>query len=312
MSKTAFVFSGQGSQYVGMGTELADLNVNAKRVFECCSDILGYDMLKKIRTSSKDELKPTVISQPAIMAVSLAAAAVIESRNISADAVAGHSLGEYAALVVSGVLTMEQGFEVIKLRAEAMQRCAQTERGAMCAVMGIKTDRLKDILNDIDGYAEPVNYNCPGQIVIAGEENALKDAMEKLSATAKRCVRLNVNAAFHSKMMNKAAEEFQNGLKTFDFKDPQIDFYSNVTADKIEKGAKIKELMVKHLISPVQFCDEIKNMANNGINAFVELGPKKVLSKFIKKSVDEAKTFNVEDEATLNNAVQILSAFALQ
>lgn len=305
--KIAFLFSGQGSQYVNMGKEIASLSESSKKVFDCASEISGFDILKTIENSTEEELAKTEISQPSIMAVSLGAYSLLKENNIIESGVAGHSLGEYASLVASSVLTMEEGFSVINKRAGAMAKCAKKNKGSMCAILGLEDDKVKEICDKVDGYVTPVNYNCKGQVVIAGEESSVKEAVDKLEKLARKCTYLKVSSAFHSNLMSDAADEFEKSIESVEFRDPKIDFYSNVNGKKIETGDEIKKLMVNHLKSPVLFTKELLNMSDDNYNIFIELGPKKTLASFVKRTLKDALSLNVEDEKSFKKTLEILN-----
>lgn len=300
MSKTVFLFSGQGSQYVGMARELCGISNNAARVFECAGDILGYDLKKLCFDGPAEELNKTVHSQPAIMATSLCAFEAVRERGLDFCAVAGHSLGEYAAMVASKMIGIEDGFKLIKARAEAMQNAAEQNSGAMCAVIGPSSDEVEDVLNSVDGYVAAVNYNSPVQTVIAGETAAVDRAIEIFSQNKSRCIKLNVASAFHSRLMSSAAEEFLPAAKAIEFKTPAVDFYSNVLGGKLEDFSNMPEMLAKHIVSPVRFTSELAAMKNNGIDAYIELGPGKVLTGLVRKTLDGVTYGNVENEKSLN------------
>lgn len=300
MSKTAFLFSGQGSQYPGMGQELAKLIPEANQVFTCAGDILGYDLLALCSTGSKEQLADTKVSQPAIFATSLAAFAAATSKGLTFDGVAGHSLGEYAAMVASGMLSMEDGFRAIKARAEAMQACAEQQDGGMSAVLGLDAAVIETICSKIEGYVVPVNYNSPLQTVIAGEKQALSKAAAALSeAGAKRILPLAVNAAFHSKLMQPAADRFQAEIASIAFHAPTVEFYSNLTGGQLTNFDDMPYYLGKHIVSPVRFVDELNLMKQNGYHRFVELGPNKVLTGLVKKTLRDVEAVQIENEATL-------------
>lgn len=300
MSKTVFLFSGQGSQYVGMAKELCGISKNAACVFECAGDILGYDLKKLCFDGPAEELNKTVHSQPAIMATSLCAFEAVRERGLDFCAVAGHSLGEYAAMVASEMIGIEDGFKLIKARAESMQNAAEQNSGAMCAVIGPSSDEVEEVLNSVDGYVAAVNYNSPVQTVIAGETAAVDRAIEIFSQNKSRCIKLNVASAFHSRLMSGAAEEFLPAAKAIEFKTPTVDFYSNVLGGKLEDFSNMPEMLAKHIVSPVKFTSELAAMKNNGIDAYIELGPGKVLTGLVRKTLDGVTYGNVENEKSLN------------
>ncbi len=301
MSKNVFLFSGQGSQYSGMGQELAAITPASAAIYECAADILGFDLKGLCFHGEETQLAQTIVSQPAIYATSLVAWEAAKSKGISCSAVAGHSLGEYAAMVASGMLSVEDGFRAIKARSEAMQACAQRSEGGMVAILGMDAETIKKICGQIQGYVVPVNYNSPAQTVIAGEKSSLEQAVAALtSAGAKRAVPLAVSAAFHSKMMQPAAEQFAAEIQSISFKKPTVAFYSNVTGGILTDFEDMPAYLAKHIISPVQFVSELQLMQENGYQNFIELGPNKVLTGLVKKTLKDVTAVNIENEKTLN------------
>lgn len=302
MKKTAVLFSGQGSQYTGMGVELVEAFPKLSTIYQCASDIVGFDVFEKCKSATAEELAQTQIAQPCIMATSLVAYGAVQQIGINADAVGGHSLGEYSAMVSSGIVTMEQGFEIIKHRAIAMSEHTKGQDGAMCAVMGCETDELEQLCNEIDGYVVPVNYNSPSQTVIAGESVAIQTAIEKLEAMGKKAVKLAVSSAFHSKLMQPSADYFYSQIKDISFNAPKIDYYSNVTGEKLDLSAynnSMAEYLIAHLVSPVQFVKELNNMQAVGIERFIECGPNKVVSGLVKRTLKGCDIYNVENNKTI-------------
>ena len=232
--KNVILFSGQGSQCEGMGVSLAESFPAAKYVFDTASGILGFDLLEKCRSASAEELAQTVISQPAIMAVSLSAALSLRDKGIAAEAVAGHSLGEYAAMVYSGIVTIEDGFRLIKARSEAMQKASESSDGAMYAVIGKSPEEVEAACEKANGYVIPVNYNSAVQIVIAGETAAAQSAADALAEAGARVVKLNVSSAFHSKLMQSAADEFLPFAETIEYRATQVMMLSNISGRAID------------------------------------------------------------------------------
>lgn len=304
MSKNVFMFSGQGSQYVGMAKDLYDNFEGSKKIFSIAEDVLGYDLAGIVFEGPDTELNKTAVSQPAIMAASLCALEAVKAKGIECGAVAGHSLGEYAAMVCSGMLSVEDGFKVINARAEAMQKAAESSDGAMCAIIGLSASEVEEVCGLIDGYVVPVNYNSSVQTVIAGDTDAVEKAIEVFTEKKARAVKLNVAAAFHSRLMQPAADEFQEAIKIIEFNAPTVDFYSNVLGDKLTDFSNMPELLAKHIVSPVKFTSELEKMKNAGFDTFIELGPNKVLTGLVRKTLTEVEFANVENMKTLEKAVE--------
>lgn len=304
--KTAFLFSGQGSQYPGMGAELAAEFGAAKEILECGSDVLGCDLLKKLTESSAEELSQTRLSQPAIFTTSLLALCAARENGVENAAVAGHSLGEYAAMYASGMLSMEDAFKAIKLRAEAMAKAAENSKGAMVAILRSDNATIEEVCASVSGFVTPANYNSPEQTVIAGEVEAIDEAMAKFTEQGKRCVKLAVSAAFHTKLMQSAADEFKAAISSFTFAKPNCDFYANLYGKRLEDFSDMPSYLAAHICSPVKFVDELNAMNETGIEAYVELGPGKVLSGLVKKTLKPAVNTNIEDNETLEKALAAL------
>ena len=304
---TVFLFSGQGSQHPGMGAELCSLSPKAKEVFDTASAVLGFDLLALCESGSAEELSKTEVSQPAIMATSLAAYTLLTEKGVAPDAVAGHSLGEYAAMVAAGMLDMKAGFQLIKARAEAMGRCAENQDGAMAAIIGSDEETVARLCKETEGYVVPVNYNSPAQTVVAGERAAVAAVSEAFAAMGKRAVPLAVSAAFHSALMQPAADAFLAAAKTFTFAPPTLDFYSNLSGEKLTDFSDIPGRLASHIVTPVRFTSELAAMRDAGADVFLECGPGKVLTGLVKKTLKGVTALNVENAKTLEKALAELN-----
>lgn len=302
---TAFLFSGQGSQYPGMGKELLDANPEFSFIYDKASEILGFDLKKITFEGTEEELARTCNSQPAIMAMSLLCFETAKKNGIVFDAAAGHSLGEYAAMTATGMLSLEDGFRVIKARAAAMDKAGRETEGAMYAIMKMTPEEIEAICSEVSGYVVPVNYNSPAQTVIAGEKEACENAAKVFAEKGARAVPLKVSAAFHSKLMEGAAKEFYEAVKDIKFNAPSVPFYSNVTGAQLTDFSDMPSLLAKHMVSPVRFTSELAAMSSSGIDKFIELGPNKVLTGLVKKTLKGAAAANIENIKTLEAALAI-------
>lgn len=306
MTKLAFIFPGQGSQSVGMGKDLYENIAEAKNVFDEADKILGKNISKICFEGPEEDLKITVNTQPAILTTSIAALEALKSKlKIKPDFVAGHSLGEYGALYEAGVLTLENAIKLISKRAELM---GQSKGGAMAAVLGLEDEKVKQALTEVDGYVDVANYNCPGQVVITGEEDAIAKASGILSAVgAKRVMPLAVSGAFHSEKMKGASEEFAKYLNEFSLNNATISVITNVDAEITTDASDFQSKMPQQIYSSVYWTQTIQKMIENGVDTFIEIGPGKVLAGLNKKINPEVKTYNVFDAASLNACVEELN-----
>jgi [acyl-carrier-protein] S-malonyltransferase len=307
MSKILFMFSGQGSQYSGMGKELCEQFVEAKEIYELASDTFGMDIKKISFEGTPEELSQTIISQPVIYTLSMAAYSVLSANGVAPQGVAGFSLGECSALTAAGVMDIETGFKVICARATAMENAASSAKGAMFAIIGCDTSQIEEACGSVGGYVLPVNYNCTGQIVIAGDEEYAVKASDILKEAGAKVVRLAVNSAFHSRLMEGAAADFSSKLTEFSFSPAKIPVYSNITGS-LYNIDNIPAYLAKQMISPVRFSDELISASNDGYDLFVELGPSKTLCGFVRKTLKGAKFANVEDVKSLNSLLAILNS----
>ncbi len=302
---TISLFSGQGSQYTGMGLDLAANDSCLLSVYEAASSVLGFDLRKIIEESDAETLSRTIYAQPAIMATSLVCLEAAKKRGFTFDGVAGHSLGEYAAMVASGMLSLEDGFRVIKARAAAMDKVAQTAGGAMCAILKLSAADVERICEETAGYVVPANYNSTIQTVIAGEKAAVDAAAQAAAAIKGRAVPLAVASAFHTKLMQPAADEFYEAVKDVKFHAPKVKFFSNVLGTELRDFSDMPSLLAKHIVSPVRFTAELSEMQAQGFDTFVEFGPKNVLTGLVKKTLKGVTAINCENAATLEEVAAL-------
>lgn len=292
--KQAYVFPGQGAQFSGMGKDLYEMNAEAKALFDKANEILGFNITEIMFSGTADELKQTKVTQPAVFLHSVILAKVM---NIQPAAVAGHSLGEFSALVAAGALSFEDGLRLVAKRAMAMQKCCESQPGGMAAILNLDDAVVEQVCAEIDGVVVAANYNCPGQLVISGADEAVNDACAKLKeAGAKRALRLPVGGAFHSPLMEAARAELEQAIAEVEFNTPVCPIYQNVDAKPQTDPEIIKANLIAQLTAPVRWTQIAKNMIADGVEAFTELGPGNVLQGLIKKVDTNAV---VESKATM-------------
>lgn len=293
MSKIAFMFPGQGAQYVGMGKDFYDAVPQSREMFELAGKASGLDVVS-LCFEENDKINITEYTQIAMLAAEVAMLKAVEERGIKPDVTAGLSLGEYGALAASGVMSAEDVFKVVRKRGIYMQEAVPTG-GAMTAVLGLDAETIEKICDETEGIVSIANYNCPGQIVITGEAAAVNAAAEKLAAAgAKRCVPLKVSGPFHSKMLEGAGEKLGDVLADMEINDIQIPYIANVTADYVTDRAQVKDLLTKQVSSSVRWQQTIERMLADGVDTFIEIGPGKTLSGFMRKIDKSVKTINIE------------------
>lgn len=296
------LFSGQGSQYSGMTKDLCEADSSLNSIFDTASSVIGRDIRDICFNAEESVLGETVNSQPAIMTASLVCLEAAKKKGFKFSGVAGHSLGEYAAMVAAGVVSAEDGFRLIKARSEAMDKAAKANKGSMAAVLKLTPEKIEEVCESIDGYVVPVNYNSPQQTVIAGTVEAVEKAAEEFAKLKARVVPLKVASGFHSKLMESAAKEFYETAKKISFKKPDIKYYSNVTGAELTDFSDMPSILAKHIISPVLFTSELNAMANDGFTDFYEFGPNKVLTGLVRKTLKDVKALNIENLKTLEEA----------
>lgn len=310
MSKIAFLFPGQGSQSVGMGKDLAANFEPAGEIFKKADERLGFSLSSIIFEGPKEELTLTQNTQPALLTASTALLEHFKKHGIQADFVAGHSLGEYSALVAANVLSFEDAVYAVRKRGEYMQEAVPAGQGAMAAVLGLERGKLTEVTEAVSSEGNAVqlaNLNCPGQIVISGTVKGVELASEQAKAAgAKRAIPLEVSGPFHSELMKPAAERFASVLDELSMNDAEIPVIANVTAAPLSAKTEIKEKLIEQLYSSVLWEDSIQKMIELGVDTFIEIGPGKVLAGLVKKIDRNVRIYSVYDEETSNSVAAAL------
>ena len=290
----AYIFPGQGAQFVGMGLDLYEKSAEAKALFEAANGILGFSITDIMFSGTDEDLKQTKVTQPAIFLHSVILSKVL-GKNFAPQMVAGHSLGEFSALVANGTLSFEDGLQLVAKRAAAMQKACDLPPGTMAAVLGLEDAKVEELCATIDGIVTPANYNCPGQLVISGELKAVEAACEKMKeAGAKRALVLPVGGAFHSVLMKPAEEELAAAIEQTTFHKPLCPVYQNVTTTAVSDENAIKTNLIKQLTAPVKWTQSVQQMIADGATEFIEVGPGKVLQGLVKKINKEAVVASAE------------------
>jgi len=279
----AYVFPGQGAQFVGMGKDLYENSDEAKKLFEKANEILGFRITDLMFDGTDEDLRQTKVTQPAIFLHSVILAKTL-GENFQPDMVAGHSLGEFSALVASGAMSFEDGLKLVSKRALAMQEACEVQESTMAAIVGLDDNVVEEVVNGIDEVVVAANYNCPGQLVISGSMKGIDIAIEKLNeAGARRALKLPVGGAFHSPLMEPAREKLAEAIENTKFQDPICPVYQNVNGQAVKTPEIIKKNLIAQLTSPVRWTQTMKNMIANGMEEYIEVGPGKVLQGLLKK-----------------------------
>ena len=302
----AFIFPGQGSQYIGMGKELVENFPLAAEIMEKANEILELDLAGLCFNGPAEELNLTENTQPAIYTISYMVTRLLNEEGIYPLLAAGHSLGEYSALAAAGVFSFEEGLRLVRQRGILMNRAVPDNQGSMAAIIGLEDKIVQEICQEVNGICEIANYNSPGQIVISGEREAVEAACQLAEDKgARRTVGLKVSGPFHSSLMKRAAEDFANIIGEIEFKKPAFPVVSNVTANFVEEPEEIKGLLIKQISSSVRWVESIKLIQAQGVNTFIEAGPGKVLRGLLRRIDSSLTTYNIDDPKTMQDFLNI-------
>ncbi|HHW41454.1 MAG TPA: ACP S-malonyltransferase [Syntrophomonadaceae bacterium] len=302
MDKRVFLFPGQGSQYVGMGADLARNYPSARNVFDEADRVLGFPLSQLCFEGPSGQLSRTKYTQPAVLTTSIAVLEVLKEKGIACHAVAGHSLGEYSALVAAGVLSFTDALKIVQRRAELMDDAMPPGQGGMVAVLGLDREKVEEVCRvaSAKGIVQPANYNAPGQVVISGTREGLAEAAGLArQAGARRVIPLPVSGPFHSSLMQKVGEALKEYIKNFNFKEPDIPLVMNVTGDYVSDPERIQDYLIEQVSSPVCWEQAMNKLSSDGFIHFTEVGPGQVLSGLVKRIIPNCKVSQVGDQASL-------------
>ena len=312
MPELAFIFPGQGSQQVGMGLELARAYPTARATFDEADAVLNRKLSQLCFEGPEEALRQTENTQLAVLTCSIAALRVVQELGISPRVAAGHSLGEYSALVAVNAISFGEALELVQYRSRFMAEASGRQACAMAAILGLDVDTLNEFCEEAQsfGIVEVANYNCPGQLIISGDAAAVEKVVERGTEMvgAKRCRLLPVSGAFHSSLMAPAAIQFQSVIGDFNFQRPQTEFVANVTAGYVSSSDEIRQLLVTQVVSPVQWENSVQLIGDSGVSHFVELGPGKVLCGMVRRILDNAICLNVEDCESLKKTIESIKS----
>ena len=305
--KIGFLFPGQGAQSVGMGKDLYDKYEEYKNVYEEIEKITGVKVSDLTFNSSEEELSQTKNTQICILTMSLAILKLLEKQGIKADSSIGLSLGEYAALISSNAISFEDGIKIVKKRGELMQNLCPEGDWSMAAVLGLEEENVVKVCNEIEGFVVPANFNCPGQIVISGEKNAVNKAMEKMKiAGAKRVLELKTSGPFHTEKLDEASKALRKELESITINGFNHKVIKNLDGKEYTNEDNVKDILSNHITNPVRFEQGIQTMLDMGIDTFIEIGPGKTLTGFVKKANKEVKTYNVNSVESFESLLKEL------